>query len=67
MQSLFQPFLLQLFAMNPGSSLRGCWVKESCRQCELNAELESVEARFTVAVKVVGEADKDGSKHWYKD
>lgn len=51
----------------PWSTLRGCWVKESCRQCELNAELESVEARFIVAVKVVGEADEDDSKRWYKD
>lgn len=59
--------MLQLFGMDPGSTLRGCWVKESRRQCELNAELESVEERFIVAVKVVGEADEDDSKRWYKD
>lgn len=40
---------------------------ESCWQCELNAELESLKGRFILEVKVVGEADKENSKHWYKD
>lgn len=40
---------------------------ESCWQCELNAEPESLEGRFISAGKVVGEADEEDGEHRYKD